>query len=116
MEKKEAQKFWEKAEKQLKELSSKAVKIAKRLQEQALYGVKIGKLKVEELGLESKKAKIFQQIGTETFKLVKEHKFKNNKISKLCAEIDAVNREIKKKRANSASLKKKISEGINKLK
>jgi len=116
MEKKTARKFWEKAEKQLKELSAKAVKIAKGLQEQALYGVKIGKLKVEELGLESKKAKIFQQIGTETFRLVKENKLKNNKISKLCAEIDAVNREIKKKRANSASLKKKISEGIKKLK
>jgi len=116
MEKKEARKFWEKAEKQLKELSSKAVKIAKGLQEQALYGVKMGKLKVEELGLESKKAKLFQQIGSETFKLVKDNKLKNSKISKLCAEVDQIDREIRKKRANSASLKKKISEGIKKLK
>jgi hypothetical protein len=116
MEKKEVQKFWGKAEKQLKELGAKAVKIAKGLQEEALYGVKIGKLKVEELGLESKKAKLFQQIGTETFKLVKGNKLKNSKISKLCAQIDEIDRQIRKKKADSSLLKKKLSEGIKKLK
>jgi len=116
MEKKEAQRFWEKAEKQLKELSAKAVRIAKGLQEDALYGVKIGKLKVEELGLESKKAKLFQQVGSEAFKLVKDNRLKNDKISKLCTQIDAIEKEIKKKKANSASLKKKISQAIKKLK
>ena len=116
MEKTEAQKFWEKAEKQLKGLSAKAVKIAKGLQQEAVYGVKISKLKVEELGLESKRAKLFQQIGAESFKLVKEKKLKNSKISKLSTQIDRINREIRKKKADSSSLKKKISEGIKKLK
>ena len=116
MEKTDTQKFWEKAEKQLKGLSAKAVKIGKGLQQEALYGVKISKLKVEELGLESKKAKLLQEIGTETFKLVKGKKLKNSKISKLCAQIDRINREIRKKKANSSLLKKKISEGIKKLK
>ncbi len=116
MEKKETQKFWEKAEKQLKELSARAVKIAKGLQEDAIYGVKIGRLKVEELGLESRKVKLFQEIGTEAFRLVKANKLKNSKISKLCAQVDKINREIKKKKADSSLLKKKISEGIKKLK
>jgi len=116
MEKKETQKFWEKAEKQLKELSVKAVKIAKGLQEEAIYGVRISKLKVEELGLESRRAKLFQQMGSEAFKLFKEKKLKNNKISKLCGQIDKINREIRKKKADSSSLRKKISEGIKKLK
>ena len=116
MEKTEAQKLWEKAEKQLKGLSTKAVKIAKGLQQEAVYGVKISKLKVEEMGLESKRAKLFQEIGNETFKLVKTNKLKNSKISNLCAQIDRINREIKKKKASSSSLKKKISEGIKKLK
>jgi len=116
MEKKDAQRLWEKAEKQLKELSAKAVRIAKGLQQEAAYGVKIGKLKVEEMGLGSKRAKLFQQIGAETFKLVKEKRLKNSKISKLCAQIDRINKEIRKKKADSSSLKKKISEGIKKLK
>ena len=116
MEKKETQRFWEKAEKQLKELSARAVKIAKGLQQEALYGIKIGKLRVEEIGLESRKAKLFQQIGSETFKLVKENKLKNSKISKLCTEIEQINGEIRKRKANSAALKKKISQGIKKLK
>lgn len=115
MEKKEAQKFWEKAEKQLRGLSAKAVKIGKGLQQEALYGVKISKLKVEEMGLESKKARLFQEIGNETFKLVKANKLKNSKISKVCAQVDRINREIKKKKASFSSLKKKISEGIKKL-
>jgi len=116
MEKKETQKFWERAEKQLRELSARAVKIAKGVQQEAIYGVKIGKLKVEELGLESKKTKLFQQIGAESFKLVKENKLKNNKVSKLCAQVDKINREIRKKKADSSSLKKKLSEGVKKLK
>lgn len=115
MEEKETQKFWEKAEKQLRGLSAKAVKIGKGLQQEALYGVKISKLKVEEMGLESKKAKLLQEIGNETFKLVKANKLKNSKISKVCAQVDKINREIKKKKAISSSLKKKISEGIKKL-
>ncbi|MFB0526631.1 MAG: hypothetical protein ACETVO_04095 [bacterium] len=116
MEKREAQKFWEKAEKQFKGLSAKAVKIAKGLQQEALHGVKIGKLKVEEMGLESKRAKLLQEIGDEALKLVKANKLKNSRISKLCTEVDKINREIKKKKASSSSLKKKISEGIKKLK
>jgi len=115
MEEKETQKFWEKAEKQLRGLSAKAVKIGKGLQQEALYGVKISKLKVEEMGLESKKAKLLQEIGNETFKLVKANKLKNSKISKMCAQVDRINREIKKKKASFSSLKKKISEGIKKL-
>jgi len=116
MEKKQTQKFWEKAEKQLKELSARAVKIAKGLQEDAIHGVKMGRLKVEELGLESKKVKLFQQIGTEAFRLVKANKLKNSGISKLCAQVDKINREIKKKKTDFSSLKTKISEGIKKLK
>jgi hypothetical protein len=116
MEKTKSQKLWEKAEKQLKGLSAKAVKIAKGLQQEAIYGVKISRLKVEEMGLESKKAKFFQQIGTEAFKLFKEKKLKNNKISNLCAQVDKINTEIRKRKAASSSLKKKISQGIKKLK
>jgi hypothetical protein len=116
MEKKETQKLWEKAEEQLKGLSARAVKIAKGLQQEALYGVKISKLKVEELGLESKRAKLLQEIGSESFKLVKANKLKNSRISKLCTQLDKINREIRKKKANSSSLKKKISQGIKKLK
>jgi len=116
MEKKETQKLWEKAEKQLKGLSAKAVKIAKGLQQEAIYGVKISKLKVEEMGLESKKAKLFQQIGSEAFKLFKEKKLKNNKISNLCAQVGKINTEIRKRKAASSSLTKKISQGIKKLK
>ncbi len=116
MERKEAQKFWGKAETQLKELGAKAVKIAKGLRQEALYGVKISKLKVEELGLESKRAKLFQQIGAEAFRLVKGNKLKNSRISKLCAEVDKIDTEIRKKKANSSLLKKKLSEGIKKLK
>jgi hypothetical protein len=116
MERKEAQKFWGKAEKQLKELGAKAVRIAKGLRQEALYGINISKLKVEELGLESKRAKLFQEIGTETFKLVKENKLKNSKISKLCAQVNRINTEIRKKKADSSLLKKKLSEGIKKLK
>jgi len=116
MEKKEPQRFWEKAEKQLKELSAKAVKIAKGLQEDALHALKIGRLKVEELGLESKKAKLFQQIGRDAFKLVKENRLKDDKISKLCTQIETIDKEIKKKKSNTASLRKKISQGIKKFK
>jgi len=116
MEKKEAQKFWAKAEKQLKELGAKAVRIAKSLRQEALYGVKISKLKVEEMGLESKRAKLFQEIGAEAFRLVKENKLKNSKISKLCAQVNRINTEIRKKKADSSLLRKKLSEGIKKLK
>jgi hypothetical protein len=116
MEKKETRGFWEKAEKQLKEISARAVKIARGLQQEAIYGVKIGKLRVEEIGLESKKAKLLQQIGSETFKLVKGNKLKNSKISKLCGEVDKVEKEIRKKKTDSVLLKKKISEGIKELK
>jgi len=115
MERKEAQRFWEKAEQQLKELSAKAVRIAKGLQREAVYGVKIGKLKVEEVALEGKRAKLFQEIGSETFKLVKKNKLKNSKISKLCTQVDKINAEITKKKVNSSLLKKKLSEGIKKL-
>jgi len=116
MEKKEVQKFWERAEKQLKELSTRAVKVARGLQQEAVYGVKIGRLRIQEMGLESRKARIFQEIGAEAFKLAKENKLKNSKISKLCGEVEKIDREIKKKKADSSLLRKKLSEGIKKLK
>lgn len=116
MEKTESPKLWEKAEKQLKGLSARAVRIAKGLQEEAIYGVKISKLKVEEMGLESKRAKLLQEIGAETLRLVKGKKLKNSKVSKLCVEIDKINTEIKKIKTASSSLKRKISQGIKKLK
>jgi hypothetical protein len=116
MEKKEAQRFWGKAEKQLKRLSSKAVEIAKGLQREAVYGVKFTRLKIDEMGLESKRVKLFQEIGSETFKLVKKNKLKNSKISKLCALVDRINKEIGKKKVDSSLLKKKLLEGIKKLK
>jgi len=115
MERKETQKFWEKAEAKLKELRTGAAKIAKGLQEEATYGIKMGKLKVQELGLESRMARLFQQVGTEAFQLVKAGKLKNNKISKLCLQIDKMNKEIKKRKAESSLLRKKLSEGIKKL-
>ena len=106
------QRFWEKAGKQLLTLGDKVAVVAKDIKEDAFYGAKISKLKVEEMDLEYKKNKLLQSVGNEAYKLVKAKKLSNAKIAKICSQIETLDKNIKKKRAESSVLKSKISKSI----
>jgi hypothetical protein len=98
----------QRAKKNLKKFGSKVKKIAMALKEDATYGAQIGSLGIQNIGLEKDKWLKIKKIADITIKLVKSGKLSNPVLVKECAELDKIEKTIKKQRADIKKISKKI--------
>lgn len=84
---KELQKILKSAESGIKQLGEKISQIADVVKEDAIYGLRIGKLKLKELNLERKKSAKVYAIGRRTYALYKEGQISDKETIELCEQL-----------------------------
>ncbi|MFH1238565.1 MAG: hypothetical protein V1653_00465 [bacterium] len=98
----------QRAKKNLKKFGSKVKEIAMALKEDAIYGAQIGNLGIKNLGLERDRLLKLKKIAEMTYKLVRTGKIKNVALAKECAELETIEKTIKKQKAQISQISKKI--------
>ncbi|MDI6642024.1 MAG: hypothetical protein QME68_06925 [Elusimicrobiota bacterium] len=103
---KELQKILTTAGAGLKQLSKKITEIADVVKEDAIYGIRIGKLKLKELNLERKKAAKVYSIGRRTYALYKQGLVTDGETRELCEQLSKLEAIAKKYHGTAEKLKK----------
>ena len=87
-------------------LGRDTAKLAKRGEEEVVRASKIGKLKLEVMGLERNKGLLYQKIGEKTIDLCNKGKIEEATLKPLCNQIYKLDSQIKKKQAEIKKIKK----------
>ncbi|MFN3966245.1 MAG: hypothetical protein ACK4JE_00905 [Endomicrobiia bacterium] len=105
---KELQKLIKSAEEGLKQFTKKVSDIAEIVKEDAVYGFRIGKLKLKELNLERIKAAKVYAIGRRTYKLYQEGLITDKETIQLCEELSKLEEQARKYHGTAKRLSKEI--------
>ncbi len=102
----EAKKYWDGAVRRLKKLGDEAVELAKRGEQEIVKASKVGKLRLDIVGLRRKMEEKFKELGAKAYKLGIERKIDQPSVKKLSQEIKKIEREIKDKQSQINTLRK----------
>ncbi|MFN3551243.1 MAG: hypothetical protein ACK4WJ_05505 [Endomicrobiia bacterium] len=80
----------------------------KLLQQDAIYGIRLGKSKLKEVKLEQKKLEKLIEIGRKTYFLYKKGIIKDPELQKLCNQLSILEQTAKQYHTISEEYKKKI--------
>jgi hypothetical protein len=105
---KEIQKLLKTAEDGLRQLTKKVSDIAEIVKEDAVYGFRIGKLKLKELNLERAKASKVYAIGRRTYKLYQEGLVTDKETIQLCEQLTKLEEMARKYHGTAKRLAKEI--------
>lgn len=110
--KEDFKKIVEKTEKGLKTFGNKILELAEVVKEDTVYGAKIGKLKLKQMDLESKRMKKLRLLGETVYKLVQKKKIDYPEINEVCKQIFEIEKDIRIYQTEV----KKISKKFKKIK
>lgn len=95
--------------KQLVNKISQLLKETKKLlQQEAIYGVRLGRVKIKELKLEQKKLDKLIEIGRKTYMLYKQGLIKDKELQHLCNQLTILEQSAKMYHTLAQEYKKKI--------
>lgn len=95
--------------KQLINKMSQLLKETKKLlQQEAIYGVRLGQVKIKELKMEQKKLEKLIEIGRKTYMLYKQGLIKDKELQQLCNQLAILEQSAKMYHTLGEEYKKKI--------
>jgi|YNPMSStandDraft_1061717.scaffolds.fasta_scaffold01182_13 DNA-binding XRE family transcriptional regulator len=78
-----------------KKFSSIIKQTTKIIKQDAVYGIRLGKLKIKEMKLEQKKLEKLIEIGRKTYQLYKKGLIKEEELQKLCNQLSILEKSAK---------------------
>jgi len=100
--------FLKQTEKIVKDLGTKAGKLAKAVEKDATIGTKAGMIKVEQLALENDRNKLLNQLGIKAYSLIKSKKISHQSMKAIYDKIAKIDAQIRIKKGMITKLKKQM--------
>ncbi|MGM0440953.1 MAG: hypothetical protein ACQEQC_00840 [Elusimicrobiota bacterium] len=91
----------------LKDIKSRAGKLAKTIEKEAAYGSKASMVKVEQLSLEKDRKNAVCELGEKAYSLLKKEEIEAPQLEELAEKIEKIDYKIRGKKAQLTKLKKK---------